>query len=276
MTRLLAVLAFAALGAASAAGQELSAPGLAEGLDSISAAARAQKAEARRRSKDDHRIGHSSAPVETAGVPDVSGYPVRGVDVSHYEGAIDWGRVKAAGAAFAFLKATEGGDYVDDTFAANWSSAAAAGMPRGAYHFYDFCATGAAQADNFIRTVPFDDGALPPVIDLEQSNDCAKMPTKKAFLKQFDVFVRKIRAAYGRAPILYVNLGIYDSYLTEVGPAFPLWIADPSHASPVLPAGARWAFWQYSWHGKVDGIGVETDLDVFAGDAAALSALTRP
>lgn len=77
-----------------------------------------------------------------------------GIDVSHYQGSIDWPKVAADGIDFAYLKSTEAGDWVDETFATNWEGARAAGLDVGAYHFFTFFRTGADQAANFLRVVP--------------------------------------------------------------------------------------------------------------------------
>ena len=81
-------------------------------------------------------------------------YAVHGIDVSKYQGDIDWPRVRASGVAFAFIKATEGGDHADERFADNWAAARAAGMPRGAYHYYYFCRPALEQAAWFMNHVP--------------------------------------------------------------------------------------------------------------------------
>eukprot|EP01030_Chromulinospumella_sphaerica_P019884 gene19884-19787_t len=86
--------------------------------------------------------------------PDPGRYPVRGIDVSHHQGTIDWTAVAADDVAFAYLKASEGGDHRDRTFAANWQAARAAGLKVGAYHFFTFCRPGADQARNFLAAVP--------------------------------------------------------------------------------------------------------------------------
>ena len=102
-------------------------------------------------------------------------YAVHGTDVSKYQTSIAWHDAKAAGISFAFLKATEGGDRVDDNFSENWQRAKAAGVPRGAYHFYYFCRPAEEQARWFIRNVPRDRSSLPPVLDMEwnpQSPTC--------------------------------------------------------------------------------------------------------
>ncbi len=224
------------------------------------------------------RHGFSAQSLPPAGAnpapavaPDVSKYPVRGIDVSHYEGAIDWTALQTAGLSFVYIKATDGTDIVDEQFARNWQGAADAGLARGAYHFYDFCDGGGVQADLFIQTVPVDAHSLPPTIDLEKSKECAKMPAKDPFRRSLAAFVAKIRAAYGRDPILYVNAGIYDAYFAGEGDDYKLWIADVRHAAPDF--SAPWTLWQYGWHGHVPGIAGEVDLDVFNGTPQALAAL---
>ena len=282
MNRLAAALVLAGISASLAYGQEMSnVSGLQKGLAEIKFQALALKSEAKPAPSEPieyhHHIGHHalSTVVEPMEAPDISAYPIHGMDVSHNEGTIQWDKIKAAGISFAFIKATEGDDYRDPDFTVNWKGASSVGVEiaKGAYHFYNFCKTGEDQAANFIKTVPREDGVLPMVIDLEESEDCEKMPAKPAFLKDLAAFVGKVKAAYGLTPILYVNLGIYDQYLSGAHAGYKLWIADPAHAAPHMPAGESWTFWQYSWHGSVDGIGTgpEVDLDVFSGDAQALA-----
>ncbi len=91
----------------------------------------------------------------------------RGIDVSHDQGEVNWAEVRAAGMAFAFMKATEGETVVDPKFETNWVQAKQQGLLRGAYHFYRPQDDATTQAHFFLRTVPFADGDLPPVIDIE-------------------------------------------------------------------------------------------------------------
>src|SRR5690349_93936 len=98
-----------------------------------------------------------------------------GIDVSNHQGTVDWEDVASDGVSSAYLKATEGDDFVDKRFAENWSGAASAGIARGAYHFFTLCSSGAAQAANFLRVLPTDGQALPPAVDLEYSG-CAQRP----------------------------------------------------------------------------------------------------
>ncbi len=94
--------------------------------------------------------------------PDLHVFPVRGIDVSHHQGTIDWKAVPREKCQFVYIKATEGGDFRDRNFVENWRGSADAGLRRGAYHFFSLKTPGARQAANFIETVPLDPEALPP------------------------------------------------------------------------------------------------------------------
>ena len=105
------------------------------------------------------------------GVARAHAMPVQGIDVSNWQGDIDWDKVRAAGTQFAFIKATEGKDMVDPRFSEYWQEARAAGIPHAPYHFYYFCSTPDEQADWFIRNVPKEAMKLPPVLDVEWNNE---------------------------------------------------------------------------------------------------------
>jgi lysozyme len=212
--------------------------------------------------------------VPSTPAPGQAQFPVRGIDISHFEGAIDWGVIKTQGLSFVFIKATEGDDLVDQDFQANWKGASSAGLAKGAYHFYNFCKKGADQADNFIKTVPVDDSALAPTVDIEQSGDCKTLPAKAAFRKELAAFTKKIKTAYGKTPILYVNAKMYAAYFQGESDPNPIWLSDP-RGTPVLPGSKAWTFWQYAFTGRVNGIATNVDMDVFDGTPLALAALGR-
>ncbi|RUW87997.1 muramidase, partial [Mesorhizobium sp. M8A.F.Ca.ET.059.01.1.1] len=111
---------------------------------------------------------------------------VHGVDVSRWQGDVNWEKLRAQGANFAYIKATDGGDHLDPMFMKNWRGAQAAGLKRGAYHFFYWCRTAGEQADWFIRNVPKVDGALPPVIDVEWNGDssCQRRPSREKVLEK--------------------------------------------------------------------------------------------
>ena len=231
--------------------------------------------------RHDQRMGASrrhrkTQPAKPTAKPDISPYPVRGMDVSHYENIIDWDKVKGHGLSFVYIKATDGDDIQDAQFKANWEGATKAGLLKGAYHFYDFCTDGAPQADNLLAVIPQREaGMLPLAVDLEMSVECKpkQMPTKEAFLKQFDVFMAAVEKAYGMKPILYVESGIYTKYLQGIAENYVIWYPAPDSVKPEPPNNLKWSFWQYSFHGHAEGVPTEVDLDVFAGTQQELAAL---
>lgn len=107
--------------------------------------------------------------------PSPQRYPVRGVDVSAYQGAIDWPTLSAQDIDFAFIKATEGSSFVDSRFAYNYKEAQKTSLRIGAYHFFSFDSAGETQADHFIETVQRIPGMLPPVVDIEFYGDKEKI-----------------------------------------------------------------------------------------------------
>jgi lysozyme len=99
-----------------------------------------------------------------------------GVDVSAHQGAIDWDRVVGDSISFAYIKATEGGDFVDERFTVNWAGARRAGIEVGVYHFFTLCTPGDVQARNFVGAAPPDGAAMPPAVDLELAGNCSVRP----------------------------------------------------------------------------------------------------
>lgn len=196
-------------------------------------------------------------------------YAVHGIDVSKWQGEIDWPRVRAAGVAFAFIKATEGGDVVDDRFAANWAAAGRAGVARGAYHFYYLCRSGADQARWFISQVPRDRGALPPVLDMEwnqKSRTCPYRPPPETVRAEMLAFKRVVAAHYGRWPIVYTTVDFYRDNQLWLVDGTEFWLRSVAgHPSAVYP-DQRWTFWQYTGTGLVPGVSGEADINVFAGN----------
>src|SRR5918993_881303 len=122
-----------------------------------------------------------------------------GIDVSHFQGHVDWQAVKAAGCDFAFAKATEGAGVTDPFFAANWAGMQAAGLPRGAYHFFRAAEPAAQQAAHFLSTAGFEPGDLPPVLDIELNDGVTGEPLVEGVQTWLDA----VESAAGVAPIVY-------------------------------------------------------------------------
>jgi len=197
--------------------------------------------------------------------PDRKRFPIRGIDVSHHQQSIDWGKLRHENVRFAFIKATEGGDFKDSLFVHNWHQAQHAKIVRGAYHFFTFCKPGKEQAQNFIETVPKEPHTLPPVIDLEFGGNCQARPSRQAFLKELTDYIDEIERVYHQAPMFYLTYEFYDQYLQGELEAYSIWIRD-IFKYPRLQDQRKWDFWQYSNRGKLKGIETFVDLNVFHGD----------
>jgi lysozyme len=196
---------------------------------------------------------------------------IQGIDVSDHQGTVDWNAVQQAGKVFVFIKATDGITWTDPDFAANWSGAEAAGLLRGAYHFYETDDDPTAQAQNFLNAVQLAPGDLPPVVDIERFDTGG---TASQTVKDLQTWLDVVEQATGRTPIIYTSHGFWNSLGTSAFGLYPLWIAEYGVQSPTLPAGwASWTFWQFSESGTVAGISGSVDLNVFNGSLAELTAL---
>ncbi|WP_137932110.1 glycoside hydrolase family 25 protein [Mesorhizobium comanense] len=200
--------------------------------------------------------------------PDRGRYPVRGIDVSHHQGRIDWRRVAADDVAFAIIKATEGGDHVDRAFALNLREARAAGLAVGAYHFFTFCRPGADQAKNFISVVPNDQPLLPPVVDIEFGGNCPQRPSPEQLNAELQAFLGPVEAAFGKTAIVYLTDEAEATYAGQIA-ARPLWL----RSLLMEPDRHDWVYWQYHNKGRVDGIVGDVDLNVLQGGPEKLAAL---
>lgn len=196
--------------------------------------------------------------------------PVHGVDVSRWQGDIDWQRLRTRGANFAFIKATDGGDHLDPMFRTNWRKSKEAGIRRGAYHFFYWCRPASHQADWFIRNVPNDPDALPPVIDVEYNGEskCRMRLSRAQVLEKMQVFMDRLERHYGKRPIIYTAPDFYKDHLSGELQDYPFWLrAVAQHPSKVYP-DRKWLFWQYSGSGLSHGVEGKIDLNVFRGDEA--------
>jgi len=205
-----------------------------------------------------------------------SGYDVRGVDVSSYQGDIDWPVLADEDIDFAFIKATEGSSHVDERFAANWDGALATDLVVGAYHFLSFESPGETQAANMIEQVPATPGTLPPVVDAEYYAGFAADPPSVAELRAIlDPLLADLEEHYGAPPILYTTQEFRERFLGDDYDDHPLWIRAVA-LTPDVPRH-EWEFWQYSDRDVLDGYsGEEThiDMNVFDGSLEELHELT--
>jgi lysozyme len=209
----------------------------------------------------------------------------KGIDVSHHRGDIAWSEVRASGVVFAFAKATEGAAFVDPRFSQNWMQMRAAGLLRGAYHFFRPDVDPLAQARHFVDTTwPFvHDFDLPPVLDVENSPSFVREAFQKMTIQRriaaVKTWLEEVYRRTGRTAILYTNPDTWSATLgdtTSFG-RHPIWIAHYGVSSPLVPAknwlGAGWTIWQFTDRGQIPGVNSgqpPVDVNVFRGDARQL------
>ena len=198
-----------------------------------------------------------------------AGYQIHGIDISHYQGDVKWKMLEQTRqgqfpVSFIFMKATEGGDFADDKFVANFDSARAHGFIRGAYHFYNPKTDANKQADFFIRSVKLEPGDLPPVLDIEK-----KSKDVKKLQDDLKIWLRKVESHYGVKPIIYASYKFKTKYLNDsIFNTYPYWIAH-YYVDSVRYQG-EWKFWQHTDVGTLPGIDEKVDLNVFNGSFSEL------
>jgi lysozyme len=199
-------------------------------------------------------------------------YEVHGTDVSKYQGPVDWAEAKKSGISFAFVKATEGGDRVDDLFAHHWRATRAHGIPRAAYHFFYFCRPASEQAEWFIRNVPREKNALPPVLDMEWNPDsptCSLRPDAATVRSEMRTWLSMVEAHYGKKPIIYTSPDFFDDNGLSALKSYPYWLRSVA-GHPTEKYGSHpFTFWQYTGTGVVPGINGNADINVFNGSQGA-------
>lgn len=219
----------------------------------------------------------ASRPAQAA-----SGLP--GIDVSHYQGSINWSAARSSGIQFAYIKATEGTTYHDPTFNSNYPAAYHAGIIRGAYHFArPGSSSGAAQANYFAGNGggwSADGMTLPGALDLEwgpSGSTCYGLGTgaMRAWIADF---ITTYHARTSRWAVIYTPAAWWNQCTGSDGSfaaGSPLWIVRIASSPAPMPAGWGFqTFWQYG-QGAVAGISGSVDLDSFNGSHARLVALAN-
>ena len=194
------------------------------------------------------------------------GYEIQGIDISHYQGKIDWdklkeGRIKQCPVRFVMIKATEGKSVVDSRFSENFFEAREHGFIRGAYHFYSVKSSARDQARHFVETVDLLSGDLPPVLDVEQKPDTM---TDDEFRLEILTWLHYVEDKYNARPIIYTYYKFKEKYLsTPVFDGYPYWIAH--YYVPEVTYQGEWKFWQHTDNGHLPGIHGDVDFDIYNG-----------
>ena len=204
------------------------------------------------------------------------GYEIHGIDISHYQGDIDWetlknnGMIERCPVRFVVIKATEGSNRIDDKFKENFYNAREYGFIRGAYHFWSTKSSGRTQAYHFMQSVKLEDGDLPPVLDVEHK---AKDQSDEDFRLSVLTWLRLVEKHYHAKPIIYTYYKFKMRYLSDkVFDEYPYWIAH-YYVDKVEYKG-KWKFWQHTDCGRLPGIKGYVDFDIYNGSYYDLRKLT--
>ena len=197
------------------------------------------------------------------------GPTVDGIDVSKWQGSIDWRAVASDGVEFAFIRVSDGLQYNDEYFDANWSGARANGIIRGAYQFFRPGQDAVAQADFLLsRMGPLEPGDLPPVIDVEATDG----QSPAVMVEKIRQWLDRVESVLGVQPIIYSGKYFWqDNVRSEAFNHYPLWIPLYGPVCPNLPdQWTEWVFFQTSSSGRVSGVSGNVDTNLFNGDYNAL------
>lgn len=202
------------------------------------------------------------------------GYEIHGIDISHYQGKIDWEQLKNAmikgcPVRFVIIKSTEGSSRLDENFRENFNQARDFGFIRGVYHFWSNKSTAREQAYYFLDQVHLTDGDLPPVLDIEHK------PADKSvedFQRDVLTWLHIVEDKYHAKPIIYTYYKFKEQYLSApVFEDYPYWIAH-YYVDKVQYKG-KWKFWQHTDVGKLPGIKGYVDFNIYNGSYYELKQL---
>ncbi len=186
-----------------------------------------------------------------------------GIDVSQYQGKIDWSEIKKVDGSFVvdfvIVRSTAGKDKVDKKFHHNWKKTKGKYI-RGAYHYYRPNENSLLQADNFIKTVKLEKGDLPPILDIEKLPKTQSIDSLKVGLKRW---LTKIEKHYKVKPIIYSGESYYNDFLKQEFSEYPFWIANYNFWRKDMDDD--WLLWQFTEKAQVNGIKGTVDVNVFNG-----------
>ena len=198
---------------------------------------------------------------------------VFGIDVSSYQGNIEWEKVKELKEGipiqFVFIRATMGDDSADKEFFKNWKNAKKQGYTRGAYHYYRPNENSYKQAERFINTVSLSKGDMVPVLDIEEISTKQSMNNLRLGLKRW---LTKVEEHYGVKPIIYTADAFYNRHLnTDEFDDYTIWIANFNQVKKPWTSG--WKIWQFTEKGNIPGINHHVDYNVYKGNITEFNEL---
>ncbi len=199
-------------------------------------------------------------------------YKVFGIDVSEYQGKIDWKEadsIENFRIGFVIIRATCGVDKVDFNFKENWKQVRLQKIIRGAYHYYRPNENSIAQAKFFIKSVKLSKGDLPPILDIEQLPENQSIDSLKVGLHRWLDYVD---AHYKVKPIIYTGESYYRDFLKDEFSDYTFWVANYNFW--VESIKDDWLFWQFSEKGIIKGIDTNVDINMYNGSPKMLKYLT--
>lgn len=188
---------------------------------------------------------------------------IHGIDISHYQGDVFWETIgENANLAYVYIKATEGGDNIDDRYERNLKTAHACGLKVGSYHFFRPKTPVDQQLRNFMAQCLPREQDLVPMIDIETKGGLSD----EAFRDSLFSFLDLVERAYRQKPLLYTGTNFYNRYLQGRVAGYRLMIAQYTDREPVLVDGRDYELWQYTGKGRIRGINGYVDKSRFMGD----------
>jgi len=195
-----------------------------------------------------------------------------GIDVSHYQGHIDWKKIKNTDISFVYIKVSEGKHLRDKQFSRNWSESSKTKLIRGGYHFFEPKEDAAKQAHLFLKSIRNNGGykrALPPVLDLEVIRGVSRLE----LIKGINIWLRIVEDELKCKPIIYTDYSFWNKYLDGEFNHYRLWLAEYANEPHSLKTRKTEIFWQYKQNSTIEGISTKVDKNKFMGTIYELEKL---
>ena len=193
--------------------------------------------------------------------PDSVRFPIRGIDVSHHQGPIDWQKIPDSGIQFAFIKASEGSTFTDPLFVTNSQAINATDIVWAPYHFFTFCSPGADQAKHFRSVIAGTHFQLQPAIDIEFTGNCRSWQSLETVRNELRAFLHVLQDV-GVRPTLYVTSRSHRQVLAGEFLNYDLWVRS-LFGEPNARAFRNWSYWQFADNARLPGIEGPVDLNVY-------------
>ena len=205
-------------------------------------------------------------------------YSVFGLDISHYQGYINWDKMIAKNELgdtvsfqFVLIKATEGANHVDPAYDDYWDDARESKLIQGAYHYFLPNVSAEKQAKNFIETVNLKKTDFPPIIDIEETRG----KSKKEIVTVLQNMIVLLEKKYHKKPIIYSNISFINDYLLEDFKGYKFWVAHYYKEELATPKDLQWCFWQFTDNGQGFCTDQPIDINAFYGTKSQLKEMVQ-